>query len=63
MQREKYKKWMKWKERQGWDSEKISEIFSRKCVEEQKMERRVASIFGLLRFWITLVQFESFSLF
>ena len=47
----------------SWDSEKISGIFSRKCVEEQKMERRVALIFGFLRFWITLVEFESFSLF
>ena len=49
MQRERYRKWMEWKERQGWDSGKILGIFSRKYVEEQKRERRVASIFGFLR--------------
>ena len=45
--------------KKGWDSEKIYGIFSRKCVEEQKMERRVTSIFGFLRVWIALVEFES----
>ena len=49
MPRERYRKWMKLKERQGWDSGKISGIFSRKYVEKQKRERRVASIFGFLR--------------
>ena len=45
--------------KKGWDSEKIYGIFSRKCVEQQKMERRVTSIFGFLRVWIALVEFES----
>ena len=49
MPRERYRKWMKLKERRGWDSGKISGIFSRKYVEEQKRERRVASILGFLR--------------
>ena len=49
MPRERYRKWMKLKEIQGWDSGKISGIFSRKYVEEQKRERRVALIFGFLR--------------
>ena len=49
MRRERYRKWMKWKERQGWNSEKISGIFLRKFVEKQKRERRDASIFGFLR--------------
>ena len=49
MQGERYRTWMKWKERQGWDFGKILGIFSRKYIEEQKRERRVASIFGSLR--------------
>ena len=45
---------MKWKERQGWDSGKISGIFSTKCVDAKGSGERRLFVLGFFSF--SLVQ-------